>query len=364
MKPPGKLLIRCDASIHIGTGHAMRCLALAQAWQDVGGCAIFAMAESTEAVAQRIVDEKMEFVRVQQTPGSQGDSESTSEFARQHAAQWVVIDGYGFDADYQARLHEAGLRLFIVDDDGRAERYCAEIVLNQNPQATERLYPHREPSTRLLLGPEYVLLRREFAVWRGRNRKIHAPARKVLVTLGGSDPDNVTLCVLEGLIAAPEFEAQIVVGGSNPHLDQLREAIGASRPGLRLVHNASNMSELMAWADVAVAAAGTVAWEMAFMGLPALLIVLADNQEPIASALVDAGAALCLRAAGSLSGEDVRNRLRGLASSHEAMEKMSTRGRALIDGRGAERAVTAMLERDLNTRPTQPAVSGNVNERS
>ena len=348
MRPSGKLFIRCDASVRIGTGHAMRCLALAQAWHDAGGDVVFAMAQSTEAVAQRIVGENMEFVHVQQTPGSPGDSESIITLARQHPAQWVVVDGYLFGADYQACLHGAGLKLLVVDDDGRAERYVAEIVLNENPQATERLYPHRGPSTRLLLGPEYVLLRREFAVWRGWKREIHAPARRVLVTLGGSDPDNVTLRLIEGLMAAPEFEVQIVVGGSNPHLDQLREAMVGSRQGLRLVHNAGDMAELMAWADVAISAAGTAAWEMAFMGLPALLIVLAGNQEPIASALVDAGAGLSLGPAGSLSGENTRNRLRGLASSYEALEKMSTCGQALVDERGAERAVAAMLERDLD----------------
>ncbi len=100
------------------------------------------------------------------------------------------------------------------------------------------------------------------------------------------------------------------------------------------------------------------------MGLPALLIVLADNQKPIASALVDAGVALSLGPAGFLSTEDIRNKLRGLATSHEVLEKMSVRGRALIDGRGPERVVAAMLEGGLNTSPMQPAVSGKANERS
>jgi UDP-2,4-diacetamido-2,4,6-trideoxy-beta-L-altropyranose hydrolase len=349
------LLFRCDASTRIGTGHAMRCLALAQAWQDAGGNAVFAMAKSTEAVAQRIVGERMEFVRVAQAAGSPSDSECTIELAGQHTARWVVVDGYVFGADYQVRLHEAGLKVLILDDDGRSERYVAEIILNQNPQATERLYPDRPRSARLLLGSEYVLLRREFAAWRGWRRKIDAPALKVLVTMGGSDPDNVTIRVIEAMMAAPEFEAQIVVGGSNPHLAEVRGAIGGSRQGLRLVHNAGDMANLVAWADIAVAAAGTAAWEMAFMGLPALLIVLADNQEPIASALAHAGAAVTLGSAGSVSAKEIRNTLRGLSDSHEVLQKMSTCGRALVDGRGAERAVAAMRGRSLDV--IQPVAS-------
>ena len=342
----------------------MRCLALAQAWQDVGGHAIFAMAESTESVVRRIISEKMEFERVEQAPGSAGDSENIITLARRHAAQWVVVDGYVFRAEYQDRFHESGLKLLVVDDDGRAEHYVAEIVLNSNPRATEALYSHRGRSTKLLLGPEYILMRREFAVWRGCKRKMRAPVKNVLVTMGGSDPDNVTQRVIEALIAAPEFEVQIVAGGSNPHLAKLREATSETSQHLRLVHNAGNMADLMAWADAAISAAGTAAWEMAFMGLPALLVELADNQAAIASALVDAGAALCLGPASSVGREEISNRLRGLGALDEDLQKMSMCGRALVDGRGAERVVTAMLERDRVMRPERSAVPAAVKERT
>ena len=363
MAPIGNVLIRCDASVCTGTGHAMRCLALAQAWQDAGGHAIFAMAESTEAVAQRIVAERMELVLVSQAPGSPGDSDNVITLACQCSAQWVLVDGYIFGADYFAGLHRAGLTLLIVDDDSRADRYLADVVLNQNPQATVKAYPHCAASTRLLLGPEYVLLRREFAKWKQWERTIRVPARKVLVTMGGSDPDNVTLRVIEALLATSEFEAQVVVGGSNPHLAQLREAMGISTQRLCLVHNAADISEWMAWADVAVAAAGTTAWEMAFMGLPAFLIVLAKNQEPIAKAVVDAGAALSLGSATWATNEGIRKWLRSLTASHEVLHRMSTSGRALVDGRGAERVVTAMLERDRVMRPERPVVSADLRER-
>jgi UDP-2,4-diacetamido-2,4,6-trideoxy-beta-L-altropyranose hydrolase len=364
MAPIGNVLIRCDASVRTGTGHSMRCLALAQAWQDAGGHAIFAMAESTKAVAQRIVAEKMELVLVSQAPGSPGDSDNVITLARQCSAQWVVVDGYIFGADYFAGLHRAGLTLLIVDDDGRADRYLADVVLNQNPQATVKVYPHCAASTRLLLGPENVLLRREFAKWKQWERTIRAPVRKVLVTMGGTDPDNVTLRVIEALLATSEFEAQVIVGGSNPHLAQLREAMGISTQRLRLVHNAGDISEWMAWADVAVAAAGTTAWEMAFMGLPAFLIVLAKNQEPIAKAVVDAGAALSLGSATWATNEGIKKWLRSLTASHEVLQRMSTSGRALVDGRGAERVVTAMLERDRVMRPERPVVSADARERT
>jgi UDP-2,4-diacetamido-2,4,6-trideoxy-beta-L-altropyranose hydrolase len=362
MTPTGNLLIRCDAGVAIGTGHVMRCLALAQAWRDAGGRAVFAMAESTAAVEQRILAEKMEFVRVGQTPGSQEDSDSTIECARQYSGQWIIVDGYVFGADYQARLHKAGLRLLTVDDHGRAAPYVAEIVLNQNPNATESLYRQHSPATKLLLGSRYVPLRREFVRWSEWEREIQAPARKLLVTLGGSDPHNITLRVVEALISAHEYEVQIVVGGSNPHFTQLRAALSKGSGGVHLVHDPGDMADLMAWADVAISAAGTAAWEMAFMGLPALLIVVAENQEPIARALADAGAALNLGRAATITGEDMRDRFGSVATSYEIMEKMSTRGRALIDGRGADRVVAVMV--DLVMTSEQAGVSADVSEQT
>jgi hypothetical protein len=186
------LLIRCDASVPIGTGHVMRCIAMAQAWQDAGGQVIFVMAETTSAIEERIPAEKMTLLPLDRVPGSAEDAEQTIRLAGQTSADWVVVDGYVFGAHYQASLHDAGLRLLVVDDHGRANRYLAHIVLNQNPQAREDQYIHQKPSTQLLLGLEYALLRREFANWRQWKRDTPAIARNLLVVMGGTDPENVS----------------------------------------------------------------------------------------------------------------------------------------------------------------------------
>ncbi len=109
--------------------------------------------------------------------------------------------------------------------------------------------------------------------------------RKILVTMGGSDPDNLTAKVIEAIqnLSDPSLEATILVGGSNPHPRSMEELIrGHGSFPIRLVIDARNVSEWMAWADVAIAGAGTTFWEMCFLGLPGLLLVLAPNQEKIA----------------------------------------------------------------------------------
>lgn len=339
----GALVIRADASVAIGTGHVMRCLALAQAWQDAGGRAVFAVAEVPPAIRARLVAESCEIVTVSATAGTTEDAGQTIALAQKLQSTWIVVDGYQFNADYQRALKAAGLKVLFIDDYGHAPPYSADIVLNQNVCASAELYVDRETQTRLLLGPRYCLLRREFAAWRGWKRKIASTGRRVLVTLGGSDPDNVTENVVRAIWAASEFEATVVVGGSNPHLRKLRELVRDPTSRVRLVENISNMPELIGWADIAVAGAGTTSLEVCFLGLPALLVVLADNQRLVAEELSRRGVAVNLGEGAATEAHILAGQLTKLAASPETRKAMSERAQELVDGRGAER-VTAILD--------------------
>ncbi len=337
---PGVLLIRADASLAIGTGHVMRCLALAQAWQDAGGNAIFAMADAPLAVKERLRNEGFEVARLGVLVGSAADAEETAQLAQKHDASWVVVDGYEFGAEYQASLKRRGRNVLFIDDNGHAGRYSADLVLNQNVYADEVLYRNRELSTKLLIGPQFAMLRREFAAWRNWKRETPAIVRKVLVTMGGSDPHNITERVLHVILAKRELEATVVVGGSNPHLHELRELIERHRGTVHMVENATNMPELIASADVAVAAAGTTSLEMCFLGLPALLIVLADNQRAAAEELGRRGIAIHL--GGDATPGLLAEHLASLLASAERRQAMSEMGRKLVDDRGAERVAAKL----------------------
>jgi UDP-2,4-diacetamido-2,4,6-trideoxy-beta-L-altropyranose hydrolase len=321
----------------------MRCLALAQAWQDAGGHAVFAMAESTPAIQTRLASEVCPAFSIPARTGSTEDAEQTIDLAREQRAEWLVVDGYQFNADYQRALKEAGLKLLFLDDYGHARQYPADIILNQNLGASDELYQNREPQTRLLLGPRYCLLRREFAAWREWSREVPPIGRRLLVMMGGSDPEKLTARVLEAL-ASGEFadlETMVVVGGSNPHFAMLQGLAVQSGRRITVRNDVSNVAELMAAADVAVSAAGTTCWEICLLGLPALLFDVAANQTAVARELDRRGCAVHVGNQ-RVAAESIVDQLARVLRSCELRRSLSISCRQLVDGDGAGRVVSIL----------------------
>ncbi|BAW97774.1 glycosyltransferase family 28 protein (plasmid) [[Synechococcus] sp. NIES-970] len=337
-------MIRADASSQIGTGHVMRCLALAQALQASDFIVTFLMMGATSPLEERLATNDIRIKYALAKPGSFEDAKQTVHLTQQLQAEWIIVDGYQFGAQYQKILKQAGLKVLFFDDYGHVQHYCADIVLNQNLGANPDWYRHRESYTQLLLGCSYTLLRKEFWSWRGWQREILPVAKKILVTLGGSDPDNVTLKAIHALqqIKNTELDILVVVGGTNPHYVQLQEAVQTMTLNLRLVKNVANMPELMAWADLAIAAGGSTNWELAFMGLPTVVITLADNQRDIAQKLDQLGVVINLGWHLDVTKGAIAQAVSHLLQNSQQQQAMSQKAQQLIDGKGSQRVIEAM----------------------
>ena len=333
------ILIRADCGVEIGSGHVMRCLALAQAWQDRSGRVVYAMATRVPGIEARLRAENIEVVTLPVRPGSAEDAAATAEAAKVHGAEWIVLDGYHFDGNYQRAIKEAGLRLMVLDDYGHAEHYWADLVLNQDTNAEEDLYCNREPATRLLLGLQYVLLRREFRQSRPPHHAIPQVARKLLVTLGGSDPPNATLKVIRALgeIGPDDLETVVLVGPANPHWADLEAAAHQRQDRLRLVRNARNVPEFMAWCDMAVTAGGSTVWELAFFAVPSIVLILAENQKHSTRLLHQQGACLVLGDSNEVSSSVLAAAISEVSRDFPGRSALSERIGALVDGRGVDR---------------------------
>ncbi len=331
------LLLRADASAAQGSGHVMRCLALGAAWRSAGGRVEFACAECPSALAQRIAGADARLNWVDTAPGTVEDAQATSKLASSMRAAWMAADNYAFGAEWQRIVRQAGTTMLVFDDYGHAERWHADALLNQNAHALPESYEKVAPGVELLLGSRFLLLRPEFGAWRAWNRPADRKTRSLLVTLGGTDPRNVTLRILEHLDLAEGWMARVIAGGSNPHVAEL-ERFCSSHPQFSFQHDPPDMAKLMAESDLGIVAGGGTAWEAAFMGLPSVIVRLAENQRAVAGALAAAGAGVDI-------GEElaaIPTQISQLAADREGRAQMSARGRSLIDGRGAERVVLAL----------------------
>jgi UDP-2,4-diacetamido-2,4,6-trideoxy-beta-L-altropyranose hydrolase len=297
------IVVRADASPAIGLGHAMRCLALAQAHRDAGGEVAFAMADPPDAFAARLAAEGIEL--------RPAESAATG-------ADWIVLDGYHFDAAYERELRTAA-RLLVVDD--HDSDHEADLILRQRLGA--------RAGHGVLAGARYALLRREFRLWDAPPRPVSNEVRRVLVTLGGGDPGPVIETVLATVAGR---DVQWITGPLNPRR--------AAPPGVDVVVDATDMPERMQWADVAVTAAGSTSWELARVGTPQIAIELADNQRPVARALAEHGIAVRAGWHADLDAATLAQAIDGLTAERRA--EMSRRGRAAIDGQGAVRVLEAM----------------------
>lgn len=338
-------MFRTDAGRGIGSGHLMRCLALAQAWQEGGGRAVFAIQQRSPAIEARLREECMPVAEVEAPAGSAEDVALTVEIARRSGTEWVVLDGYHFDSRYLDGLKGRGMRVLLIDDLGRSGCERADLVLNQNIDAAVERYPGVRPD-RLLMGPRYALLRREFTAFRLWERHHPQVARRVLVTLGGSDPENLSALVAQWLdgVRIRELEVVVVAGPMNENSNNLEQVARGVSYALRIDRDVRCMAEKMAWADIAVSAGGTTCWELAFMGLPNLIIVLAENQEANAAGLAAHGVSVNLGWHNVLNSRYLADVVEEVALNRHRRQEMSVRGRSLVDGCGAVRVVSVLEE--------------------
>lgn len=334
------LVVRADADSRMGTGHLMRCFTLAQGWQTRGGRIIFATNCNNDRLTRHFEAANMPIAAIEHPHPNPMDWDRTSKMLNSNPGAWLVLDGYHFDSAYQRRIKDGGHRLFVIDDTAHLDRYYGDIVLNQNLKAEHMDYS-AQPFTRFLLGPRYALLRQEFLSRRYINSNIPRIASKVLVTLGGGDDQNQTLRVIRALqaMALEGLEAVVVVGAANPHRSALESEANKSKFLIQLTYNAGNMPELMEWADLAVCAGGTTCWELAFMGVPTLVIILAANQQANAEGLEEEGVSVNLGWYSRLSREKIEQKLIEIAYSENIRAQMSRRGRFLVDGKGIERVL-------------------------
>jgi len=296
------IVFRADASLAIGNGHVMRCASLAHALQAKGAVCSFVCASdvghlNTYLQSQGFqvweLDPALHAERLSAEsllPHWQADARATMDAIQDQRIDWMVVDHYGLDAQWETALLANVPHLMVIDD--LANRaHCGELLLDANPGRLADDYRALTPSgCNTLVGPQYALMRDEIRQSFGLSRserQQHEPF-KVLVTLGGVDKDNITshvLAVLNRLDSPVPLNIQVVMGPHAPWMAEVVETSLSMRWSTHVAQNPSNFVELMRTHDIAIGAAGTSALERCCLGLPSINVVLAANQRLSAKAL-------------------------------------------------------------------------------
>lgn len=360
MKDRGTIVIRADAGGQLGTGHVMRMIALAQAWQDGGGKVIFACATCPPAVLERLEKEGFVVLAKDLKAGSADDLAWTQQLAGTSDAQWVVLDGYHFLETFQKALCDHCIRVMAVDDCGHCGNWAAHAVLNGNLHAEPP--PQMDAAsavyTVFLSGPRFALLRREFQA----NPNLPAPdpekRLRILITFGGVDPPGAALRIVRALApiaSCRSLHVRVLTGAANPRAAEFAKLAARHPQWLEAKSAVDDMPGEYAWADRIISAGGSSCLEWLRYRKPGWVVSIAGNQQPIIAALEKQN----LAATGGRM-EDFPDDASLAAALETWLDQEPAIPRPVVDAWGAARVAAWLDGSNLLVRPVDPRNEADV----
>jgi UDP-2,4-diacetamido-2,4,6-trideoxy-beta-L-altropyranose hydrolase len=370
------VVFRADASLHIGTGHVMRDLTLAQALSDHGVTSHFICREHQGHLIEmiRAQGHVAHALPVLAHPArSDGEAAAhgpdlahghwlgATQAADAQACQpilaslrpdWLVVDHYALDERWEVALAPLCDAVMVVDDLAD-RRHACQVLLDQTFSRAATDYRDKvNGDCETLCGAEYALLRPGFAALREQSLQRRNPPvfQELLVSMGGVDQANATGEVLRALCASglpAECRITVVMGQTAPWLAQVQaQALDMPWPTQVLV-GVSDMARLMCDSDVAIGAAGATSWERCCLGLPTAMVVLADNQRHAARLLEQAQAVRMLEAGPMLS-EGIARFITDTSHDLCQLAELGRKASLVTDGRGCERVVARLMSKVLS----------------
>ncbi|MGD8105568.1 UDP-2,4-diacetamido-2,4,6-trideoxy-beta-L-altropyranose hydrolase [Pantoea sp. FN0302] len=361
----GKIVFfRTDASLNIGTGHVMRCLTLANALASLGAKCQFItrahegnIASHIEAtgftchllpIANSAVSQGKEDYARWLGCSQQQDAIETLAIINESKPDWLIVDHYALDENWELLIKKAVTNLMVIDDLANRKHQC-ELLLDQNLGRSDEDYQSLVPThCQRLYGPQYALLRPEFSLQREASlaKRKNGKCESVLITLGGVDKDNITGQVLNALMHSNlplSCHINVVMGASAPGIAQVKQAAEQLPWKTNVLVGVNDMANLMAESDLAIGAAGSTAWERCALGLPTIMIVIADNQYVIAKHLEEQKACVVIWHPQQIS-VAIPSLLDELISDKKTLPHMARICADITDGAGVRRVIKAMSE--------------------
>lgn len=362
------VLIRADAAVHIGSGHVMRCLTLADELRNRGAQVAFICRDFEGNLQKHIVSKGYQcffLPHSESTCSIEGneyaawlgasqeeDAEATIRICKSFIAEygvidWLITDHYAIDKCWHRHLRPFVQGIMVVDDIANRPHDC-DILLDQNlyDNAEERYAGIVPSECRLLLGPEYALLRPEFREARDRlgTRLVRdGNVKRIMVFFGGSDPSNETTKAVHALqmLDRNDIEADIIVGFANPHRAEIEE-LCAQVPNLHFHCQVPNMADFMCAADVTIGAGGSTTWERCCLGLPTIAVIIANNQAEMTETAARHGLQWNVGWNSKITAKHLRKYIQAKIATPEIIRQCSHHAYNCTDGVGVYLVATAL----------------------
>jgi UDP-2,4-diacetamido-2,4,6-trideoxy-beta-L-altropyranose hydrolase len=353
---------RTDASIQIGTGHVMRCLALADELHKLGANSIFICRKAQGHLCNLINQRGHTVLFLPQLSevyiGGVGpehaawlgvhwevDAQQTQKLLLGRNVEWLVVDHYALDRFWEGALRNYCKNIMVIDDLADRPHDC-DILLDQNLGRKSLDYRGLvSQATVTLIGPIYALIRPEFSKLRAYSlaRRAQHQIKQLLISLGGVDKDNITehvLSILQGCNLPASMQITVVMGSHAPWREQVLQKTMQMQVTTRMLVGVGNMAQLMADSDLAIGAGGSTAWERCCLGLPTLLVLLAANQLAGSRAIEMHGAGIIMKTPEQIKDFFQDNGFgKKLGSRLKSISKASA---SITDGMGANQVAMIM----------------------
>ena len=338
-----KIIIRTDSSGVIGTGHVMRCLGLAEELRRNDFDAVFVTKRIKGNIAKKIKNNGFKAILLNNC-NIKGDLDFLVKTVKKSKAKFVIIDNYTIGYEYEKQLFsDTGVKILSID--GLLRKHFCHILVNPNIHAALSTYKGKADECRkTLLGYRYFILRDAFLKTKKSEPEKNNNFR-ILVTMGGADPDNLTLGVIKALEAFGDvsLRGDIIIGPANKNVEQIKKYIKKNNlKNFDLYINTGKVPDLIKKCDLCVCSGGVTIGEALFFNKAIIGCILADNQAKAINFLskkdfiFDAGRI-------GASTERLKKLLCSLMDNKAAVGKMQKRTKGLVDGLGKKRIVKSIV---------------------
>jgi len=354
------IVFRTDANHQIGTGHFMRCLTFADGLKKSNSHIRFISRYLPEYLQEMLVEKGYECILINTKRNNmpldelahsnwlgvnqKQDAEDTVQALSDLKWDWLIVDHYALDAEWETEIKQVAAHVFVIDDIADRHHEC-DVLLDQNYYKNMDIrYTGKVPENcQLLLGPKYALLRDEFKRLHKKTSPRNGSVKKLLIFFGGVDADNYTSRIVKLLsdLNVSDMQVDVVIGSKHPYGTEIIEA--CKNRNFFCHVQTTNMAGLMASADLSIGGAGSTTWERCCLGLPALTFSLADNQTEIALGLETLGAGKYVNLFKYDSDKKLYKVIFDFLNNRDEISKLSRNAYSIVDGMGVERVCDVVL---------------------